>query len=67
MLHAFFIQLTQHRYHPLVALVRGEDEGLVCVWQLQHGRLTQLQLEFLKCLLLLFTPFATLHPSLAAG
>ena len=50
MLHAFFIKLTQHRSHPLVALVRCEDKRLVYVWQLQHGRLAKVQLELLKCL-----------------
>ena len=55
-LHAFFIKLTQHRSHPLLALVRREDEWLVGVGQLQHGGLAQLQLEFLKGLHLFIVP-----------
>ena len=56
MLHAFFIKLVENRSHPIVAPVRSEDKRLVFVWQLQHGRLTELQLEFLKCLLLFVVP-----------
>ena len=56
MLHAFFIKLAQHRSHSLVAPVRSEDEGLVCVGKLQHGGLTQLQLELLKRLYLFVLP-----------
>ena len=56
MLHSFFIKLTHHRSYPLVALVRCEDEWFVCVWQQQHGRLAQLQLELLEYLLLFVAP-----------
>ena len=56
MLHAFFRKLAQHRSHSLVAPVRSEDEGLVCVGKLQHGGLTKLQLELLECLHLFAPP-----------
>ena len=59
MLNAFFIlhlHSAQYRSHPLEALVRCEDERLVCVGKLQHRGLTQLQLEFLKCLHLFVVP-----------
>ena len=55
-LHALFSELAQHRSHSLVTPIRGEDERPVCVGKLQHGGLTQLQLELLKCLYLFVLP-----------